>query len=254
MAVHGPHGLVGVRNPLAQRPDERAELPRHRVADGVRDVDRSWRPPRSPPRACGTGNRGRSGPRLRARTRRCRCIRAPSATALHRLLEHLLGRHAQLLLHVDRRVAMNVWMRSDLRAVAARRRRGGCRSRWRARGRTRCCPGSAAAMACTASKSPLRRRGKARLDHVDAHALELARDAQSSLPCVIDAPGLCSPSRKRRVEDDQVVGHRMSPVGHAAAAPAGTPKRDRALCNAAIHRGDTAFSVAVTMFGSRPTP
>ena len=39
-------------------------------------------------------------------------------------------------------------------------------------------------------------RGReSRLDHVDAHALELARDAQLLLLASSTAPGLCSPSR-----------------------------------------------------------
>ena len=40
VTVHRPYGLVRVRNALAQGLDQRSELPRHRVADCVRNVDR----------------------------------------------------------------------------------------------------------------------------------------------------------------------------------------------------------------------
>ena len=40
VAVGREDRLVGVRHPLEQHPDERAELLRRRVADGVGDVDR----------------------------------------------------------------------------------------------------------------------------------------------------------------------------------------------------------------------
>ena len=40
VAMHRPHGAVGIGNPLAQRRDEGAELPGHRIADGVGNVDR----------------------------------------------------------------------------------------------------------------------------------------------------------------------------------------------------------------------
>ena len=67
-----------IRNALAQRRDQRAELPRHRVADRVRNVDRRRARARSRLRAAGTGNPVPTGPRPPARTRRCRCTRAPS--------------------------------------------------------------------------------------------------------------------------------------------------------------------------------
>ena len=70
VAMHRPDRLVGVGNALAQRLDELAEQLGHRVADGVRHVDRG--------RALGDHRlqhaaeevRSRSGSRPRARTRR----------------------------------------------------------------------------------------------------------------------------------------------------------------------------------------
>ena len=60
---------------------------------------------------------------------------------LHRRLEHLVGLHAQLLLHVDRAGGdEGVDAPASCARLDAPRRRAGCRSRWRAPARTRCCP------------------------------------------------------------------------------------------------------------------
>ena len=65
----------------------------------------------------------------------------------------------------------------------------------------------ARAIACTASKSPLRRGRETRFDDVDAHALELARDAHLFFLGHRRAGALLAVAH-RRVEYDQMVGHR----------------------------------------------
>ena len=102
VAMDGPHGAIGIRNPLAQRFDQRAELPRHRVADGVGNVDRRRtrgdRRLQQPAQEVGLG-----APRILRRELDVVRVFARPADCLDRLLEHLVGRHPQLHLHVDRR-------------------------------------------------------------------------------------------------------------------------------------------------------
>ena len=141
----------------------------------------------------------KSGSRAVAVLRRELDVVAQVAREAHRqpgLLEHLLGRHAQLLLHVQRRlVAMKVWMRDARRAL---QRLGGARdvavvgARQRADGGVLDrvgdrLDGLEVAVATTRRSRPRSRR--------PAAARAGARCA-ASRPCVIEAPGDCSPSRK----------------------------------------------------------
>ena len=101
VAMHRPDRFIRVRNPLPERPYERAELFRHRVPDGVRDVD---------------GRGAFFDRRLEHATQEIE-IRATAvlgrkldvgtviARELHREprgLVYLVRRHAELLLHVQR--------------------------------------------------------------------------------------------------------------------------------------------------------
>ena len=92
VAVHRPDGLSGIWNPLAQRLDQRTELPRHRVTDGIRDVDRS---------GAGADHRfeetahevGFGSARVFRRELDVVGITARPLHRFYRLLEHLLRRH-----------------------------------------------------------------------------------------------------------------------------------------------------------------
>ena len=111
LAVASPRSLWQWTLTVASRadevddpPDERTELGRDRVADGVRDVDGRSRRRRRPPRRPGAGSRGRCATRPRRRTRSRR--RAPSCLAAvadpaDGLRERLLAVDAELVLEVD---------------------------------------------------------------------------------------------------------------------------------------------------------
>ena len=152
-------------------------------------------------------------------------------------------------------LAMKVWMRIDF---ARLERLAGARTSFslaRARAHT-VLSLIAFAMACTASKSPLDDGGKAGLDDVDAQPLELARDARLFFLRHRRAGALLAVAQ-RRVENDQVVGHGGPPrrrwfdQAHRRRARR-APARPR--MEARFTAATTAFSDAVTMFGSSPTP
>jgi hypothetical protein len=100
--VHAPHRLVAVGDALAQVADELAVQLGHRVAHGVGDVERGGafgdHGFQHAAQEVGVGPVAVLGRELD--------VGAQVARKAHRqlgLLEHLVGRHAQLLLHVQRR-------------------------------------------------------------------------------------------------------------------------------------------------------
>ena len=90
-------------------------------------------------------------------------------------------------------VAMKVWMRARAAPFSASAAREMSRSLARASEHTMVSR-MALAMALHRVEVAVGRGREAGLDHIDAQALELARDAQL-LVAVIEAPGDCSPSR-----------------------------------------------------------
>ena len=123
VAVHRPDRLVAVGDALAQVADEVAEQLGHRVADGVGDVDRGRtfvdHGLEHAAQEVGVGAVAVLGRELD--------VVAQVAREAHRqlrLLEHLLGRHAQLLLHVQRAGGDEG---VDARARRALQRLGGAR-------------------------------------------------------------------------------------------------------------------------------
>ena len=151
-------------------------------------------------------------------------------------------------------LAMNVWMRIDFAGFSASPR-GARRSRSRARARTRCCRVIAFAMSCTASKSPFDDAGKpASMTSTRSRSSWRAIRVFSSF--VIDAPGTLLAVAQRRVENDQVIGHGLLREVDArqAARRTGVASASAPCAKARFTAATTAFSVAVTMFGSSPTP
>ena len=72
----------------------------------------------------------------------------------------------------------------------------------------------------TLLKSPGLEMGKTRLDDVDVHADELARDDELLPRCSCSRRGDCSPSRSRGIEDVDLAGH-----GSSCLSWAGSPRR-----------------------------
>ena len=131
VAMHRPDRLVGVGNALAQVADELAVQLGDRVAHGVGDVDRG--------RAFGDHRLEHAAQEVGvgavAVLGRELDVAAQVAREAHRqpgLLEHLVGRHAQLLLHVQRAGGDEGVDARARRRPSAPRRRARCRGRWRA--------------------------------------------------------------------------------------------------------------------------
>ena len=99
--MHRPDGLVGVGHALAQGADEIAVEFGNRIADRVRNVERRG----------AFLDHGLEHAAEKVNVAAVAVFRAEldvvhqvasEAHRLHRLLQHLLGRHAQFLLHVQR--------------------------------------------------------------------------------------------------------------------------------------------------------
>src|SRR6266542_2972922 len=204
VTVHGPYGLVRVWNTLAQGLDQRSELPRHRVADGVRDVDG---------RRAGVNRRfDETAQEVRLRParifgRKLDVLRVLTGQAdrLDRLLEDLIGRHTQLHLHVNGRAR-------DERMYPAR-----VGAFERVAGAPDVLLVGASERAYRAVLDRLRNRphrlevtvrrsGKSCLDHVGLQAFELLGDAHLFLTGH-RRPGALLAVAQGRIENDQVVWH-----------------------------------------------
>jgi hypothetical protein len=176
VAVHRPDRLVGVGHALAQGPDELTIQFGNGIADGVGDVD---------------GGRALFDHRLQDTAEEVHVAAvavfraeldvidqiARETHRLDRLLQHLLARHAQLLLHVEL-AGGNEGV--DAGAVRALERLGGARdvavvgARQRAHGGVFDGVGD-----CLHTiKISVGAGGKTGFDHIDFQALKLARYAQ----------------------------------------------------------------------------
>src|SRR5688500_4961077 len=210
VAMDAPDRLVRVRDLLPYFPDQLAELLRHRVAHGIRDVDGAG--------ALLDHRLEHAAEEIEVRARavlgRELDVRAGVAREAHRqlrLLEHLLGRHAQLLFHVQRaggdegvdapgfRAGQRIDAALDVAVV------GAAQAAYR---RVLHRVGDGAHR----FEIAVRRGGEAGLDHVDAHALQRARDAQLLVARHRGARALLAVAHGG-VEDDQIVGstHGMVP-------------------------------------------
>src|SRR4051812_10638497 len=213
VAMDAPHRLVRVRYTLAQLADELAELLRHGVADRVRNVDGSGALLDHRFQHAAKEIDLRAAAVLR-RELDVRAMLAREAYRELRLLVHLLRRHAQLLLHVQRargdegvdapgpRVLQRIDAALDVAVVRAAQA---------AHHRVLHRAGDGAHRLEVAVGGG----GEAGLDHVDAHALQRPRDAQLLLARHGGA-GALLPVAHGGVEYDQTVfrqvgAHGMSP-------------------------------------------
>ena len=176
MAVHGEHRLAGVRDALDQRPDQLGELVRHRVADGVGDVDR---------RRAG-GDRRLKHAAQEVRIAAARVLRreldvvGEVARALDRRdggVQDRLGGHIELLLHMDRR-GRDEGVYPSARRLGDRGAGGVDVGILGARQAADDAALDRGGDLGDGVEVALARRGEARLDDVDLHLLELPRDAQ----------------------------------------------------------------------------
>mmetsp|Transcript_100316 Transcript_100316/g.279272 ORF Transcript_100316/g.279272 Transcript_100316/m.279272 type:complete len:521 (+) Transcript_100316:2515-4077(+) len=205
VAVHAPDRLVAVGHLLAQAADEVAVELGDGVADGVGNVDRAGPFPDD-----GLTDAGQEvdvgAVTVLGRELDVAAQLAREAHGQRRLLQHLLARHAQLLLHVQ--------FASGNEGVDARSRGAG-QGFSRARDVAVIGAGQRADRAVLdGRRDRLHRlevavagRRKACLDDVDPHALQLAGDAQLFLARHRRAGRLLAVAQ-RGVEDDQLVGHR----------------------------------------------
>ena len=176
MTVHRPNRLVGVGDAFAQRPNEVSIELGDGIADGVRDIQ-------------GRGTRldrvlQNSAQKIHIRAiaifRRKLDVIAQVARKLNgqsRLLMHLLRRHAQLLLHVQRagsdecvnagagRTLQGLGGTRDVAVIGSRQRTYGGLSDLVSNGLDR-------------FEVAIARCGKSGLDHINPQALQLARNAQ----------------------------------------------------------------------------
>src|SRR5687768_15615804 len=209
VAVHAPHRLVRVGHLLPDSPDEFAELLRHRVAHGVRDVDGggAFLDHRLEHAAeeIEVGARPVLGRELD--------VRAGIPRIAHRepgLLVHLLGRHAQLLFHVQRAggdEGVDAPGVRPLQRVDAALDVAVVRAAQAAHGRVPDGAGDGAHRLEVA----VGRGGKAGLDHVHAHALERARDAQLLVLGHGRARALLAVAHGGVEYDEVVLAHGMIP-------------------------------------------
>src|SRR5712692_8372432 len=211
VAMHAPHRLVRVRYFFPDFSYQFAELLRYGITDGVGNVDggRAFLDRRLEHAAQEVELRARAvlGRELD--------VRAGFPGVAHRepcRLEHLLGRHPELLLHVQRaggdegmdapgsfRVLQRVDAALDVAVVRAaqaadRRLPDGLRDR------------------AHRLEVPVRGRGEARLDHIDAHALQRPRDAQLLVPRHGRARALLAVAHGGVENDESVVAHGMIPI------------------------------------------
>ena len=204
VAMHRPDGLVRVRDALAQRRDQHTELPGHRVTDGIRNVDR--RGARADRRLDQTAEEiGFRAAGVLGRELDIVGILARPFHRLHRLLENLLGGHAELHLHVDRRArdkGMHAAGSGALERFAGAANVGLVG------------PGQGAHRAALDGvgdrphglEVTVRRRRKSGFDHVDLQSFELLGNAHFLLARHRRARTLL-PVAESRIEDDQSVGH-----------------------------------------------
>jgi hypothetical protein len=206
---------------LPQLADELAELLRHRIAHGVGDVDRG--------RAFLDDRLEHAAQEIELRARailgREFDIRAGIAREAHReprLLVDLLGRHAQLLLHVQRagrNEGVDAPGLRSLQGVDAALDVAVVRAAQAAHGRVLDNVGDRAHRLEVA----VRRGREAGLDHVDAHALQGTRDAQLLVARHGGARALFAVAHGG-VEDDQIflahglIPRRVIAGSHAARA------------------------------------
>ena len=179
-------------------PTSRAELGRDRVADGVRDVDASRRPPRRRPRRPRAGTIPRSATRPRPRTRSPRPRPSVSRAQRDPLARRRASACSRVSLSLCLRwmslVAMNRWRCGRSATPIASTARCGSPSRQRASAATAIPPLVSCAIRRTASKSPGEAAGKpASITSTRSRASWRATSSFSA--AVRPAPGACSPSR-----------------------------------------------------------
>jgi hypothetical protein len=200
VAMHRPYRAIGVRNALPQGADELPVQLGHRVADGVGNVD--GRGPfvdhrlQHPAQEVKFGTVAVLGRELDVRTQvSCKADRQAG------LLVDLFGRHAQLLLHVQRTgcdEGVDARPRSALERFGRSRDVAVVGSRQRADGRLADRIGDR----LHRGKVAVGRRCEARFDHIHPQPLQLSGNAQ------LLVPGHRGPRRlltvaQGRVEDDQ---------------------------------------------------
>jgi len=205
--MHAPDRLVRIRNPLAQRAHEVAVELGHRIPHRIGNVQRGG--PlfdhrfQHPAQKVDIAAVAVLGAELDVGAQV-----AGKAHRLARLLEHLLGRHAQLFLHVQRRSGNE---RVDARTRRAAQGLGG--------------PGNVAIIGARQRthggvldrvrdglhrlEVAIGRSCEASLDHVDLQPLELAGDTQLFVARHRCAGGLFAVAQGG-VEDDQFVSRHVS--------------------------------------------
>ena len=193
MAVHGEHRLVGIGDALEQLADGVGVLVRNGVADRVRNVDGAC------PGVDGSLDDAAEEIDLRAAGVLAGKLHvgAQAARLLHRahcLLHHLVRLHAQLVLHVDRAGGDKG---VDAPGVGAGQRFGSAfdvgidGARQAAHGAVL----MLSATSFTAAKSPGLAMAKP-ASITSTFSRSSARAMRSFSSPVMDAPGLCSPSRR----------------------------------------------------------
>ncbi len=228
VAMHRPHRLVAVGDALAQVADELPVQLGDRISDGVGDVQRG--------RAFGYGRFEHAAQEVGvgavAVLGRELDICAQVARKAHRqprLLQDLLARHAQLLLHVQITggdEGVDARRRSPLQGLGGTRDVAVVGARQRAHGGL----ADVAGDGLDRLEVAVARCGKAGFDDIDAQALQLARDAQLFVLGHRRARRLLAVAQGG-VEDDQLVAHgqafRWSTIlaAHRCAAPRHATRR-----------------------------
>ena len=161
-----------------------------------------------------------------------------------RLLEHLGRLQPELALHVDRaRREEDVDARP---ATRSRERLDGCVEVLGARPGERCDRGTAYRLADCANALEVARRGdgEAGLDHVDAEAVERARDLRLLVRRQRDARGLL-PIPQRRVENRDPAA-----IGHFSAPPVRSPEGVPVVCfGRCVRQADRRVSRVLPLVG-----
>jgi hypothetical protein len=204
MAVHGPHGLVGIGNAFAHRANQCRIAFRHGIAHGIGEIDGG--------RAFSDHTFEHPAKEVHVRAaavlRRKLDVVSERARERHgetRLLVHLIRRHAELFLHVQRRRRDK---RVDAERVGGLQRLGGAGNILVVGASQRADRGVFHHLGDRADRLEIAVGAcrKAGFDHIDLQALELTRNADLFLAGHGGARRLFAVTQGG-IENDQFVRH-----------------------------------------------